>query len=106
MMMETSHGPSMNGSGVRKLASPRLKARPVATVLSPRSSLPQHRRIQCIGHYDLDKTIGQGQFGKVKLATHVLTGERVPQPPTCLCLATKPLNLTYPLPSFHLFRWL
>ncbi|ELR14943.1 MAP/microtubule affinityregulating kinase [Acanthamoeba castellanii str. Neff] len=74
--METSHGPSMNGSGVRKLASPRLKARP-ATALSPRSSLPQHRRIQCIGHYDLDKTIGQGQFGKVKLATHVLTGERV-----------------------------
>jgi MAP/microtubule affinity-regulating kinase len=67
----------MNGSGVRKLASPRLKARPAATALSPRSSLPQHRRIQCIGHYDLDKTIGQGQFGKVKLATHVLTGERV-----------------------------
>ncbi|KAL6052966.1 Serine/threonine-protein kinase KIN2 [Balamuthia mandrillaris] len=37
----------------------------------------QQRRIQCIGHYDLDKTIGQGQFGKVKLATHVLTGEKV-----------------------------
>lgn len=90
--METSHGPSMNGSGVRKLASPRLKARP-ATALSPRSSLPQHRRIQCIGHYDLDKTIGQGQFGKVKLATHVLTGERVPpQPPACLGFATKPLT--------------
>lgn len=27
--------------------------------------------------YDLDRTIGTGGFGKVKLATHVLTGEKV-----------------------------
>lgn len=30
-----------------------------------------------IGHYALGKTIGEGTFGKVKLGTHILTGERV-----------------------------
>ncbi|KAJ3107629.1 MAP/microtubule affinity-regulating kinase 3 [Phlyctochytrium planicorne] len=30
-----------------------------------------------IGYYDLDKAIGEGNFAKVKLATHCLTGERV-----------------------------
>lgn len=35
------------------------------------------RGIQCVGNYDLGKTIGRGQFGKVKLARHVLTGEKV-----------------------------
>ena len=33
--------------------------------------------IQCVGNYDLGKTLGHGQFGKVKLAEHVLTGEKV-----------------------------
>lgn len=27
--------------------------------------------------YDLDKTLGKGQFGLVKLATHKKTGQRV-----------------------------
>lgn len=30
-----------------------------------------------IGHYFLGKSIGEGTFGKVKLGTHILTGERV-----------------------------
>lgn len=30
-----------------------------------------------IGHYILGKSLGQGTFGKVKLGTHVLTGEKV-----------------------------
>ena len=30
-----------------------------------------------VGHYILDKTIGKGTFGKVKLGIHELTGERV-----------------------------
>lgn len=34
-------------------------------------------QIRCVGNYDLGRTIGKGQFGKVKLATHVLTGETV-----------------------------
>ncbi|KAJ9597360.1 hypothetical protein L9F63_011749 [Diploptera punctata] len=29
------------------------------------------------GHYELEKTIGCGGFAKVKLATHILTGEKV-----------------------------
>lgn len=29
------------------------------------------------GLYDLEKTIGSGGFAKVKLATHVFTGEKV-----------------------------
>ena len=28
------------------------------------------------GHYILGKTIGEGTFGKVKLGTHILTGEK------------------------------
>jgi serine/threonine protein kinase len=34
-------------------------------------------RLQCVGNYDVGKTIGQGQFGKVKLGRHVLTRELV-----------------------------
>jgi hypothetical protein len=30
-----------------------------------------------IGYYDLEKGIGEGNFAKVKLATHCLTGEKV-----------------------------
>eukprot|EP01102_Stenamoeba_stenopodia_P007388 TRINITY_DN206_c0_g8_i1.p1 TRINITY_DN206_c0_g8~~TRINITY_DN206_c0_g8_i1.p1 ORF type:complete len:898 (-),score=181.60 TRINITY_DN206_c0_g8_i1:97-2790(-) len=35
------------------------------------------RRIKVVGNYDLGRTIGKGQFGKVKIARHVLTGEKV-----------------------------
>ena len=30
-----------------------------------------------IGQYILGKTLGEGTFGKVRIATHVLTGEKV-----------------------------
>ena len=30
-----------------------------------------------IGNYILGKTIGKGTFGKVKLGTHILTGEKL-----------------------------
>jgi serine/threonine protein kinase len=30
-----------------------------------------------IGHYIIGKNIGEGTFGKVKLGTHILTGEKV-----------------------------
>lgn len=30
-----------------------------------------------IGHFILGKTLGEGTFGKVKLGTHLLTGEKV-----------------------------
>mmetsp|Transcript_89718 Transcript_89718/g.155277 ORF Transcript_89718/g.155277 Transcript_89718/m.155277 type:complete len:869 (-) Transcript_89718:114-2720(-) len=40
-------------------------------------SSPKRMRAKSIGHYILGKTIGEGTFGKVKLGTHILTGEKV-----------------------------
>ncbi|CAK9081857.1 5'-AMP-activated protein kinase catalytic subunit alpha-2 (AMPK subunit alpha-2) (Acetyl-CoA carboxylase kinase) (ACACA kinase) (Hydroxymethylglutaryl-CoA reductase kinase) (HMGCR kinase) [Durusdinium trenchii] len=37
---------------------------------------PRGMRSKSIGHYILGKTIGEGTFGKVKLGTHILTGEK------------------------------
>lgn len=37
----------------------------------------KHEKTKSIGHYILGKAIGQGTFGKVKLGTHILTGEKV-----------------------------
>ena len=34
---------------------------------------------QIVGQYMLGKTIGEGTFGKVKLAVHMPTGEKVSQ---------------------------
>jgi MAP/microtubule affinity-regulating kinase len=31
-----------------------------------------------LGHYKLEKTIGQGTYGKVKLGKDIRTGEKVP----------------------------
>lgn len=36
-----------------------------------------HARTRSIGHYILGKSIGEGTFGKVRLGTHILTGEKV-----------------------------
>jgi hypothetical protein len=30
-----------------------------------------------VGQFKLGKTLGQGTFGKVKLGTHIITGEKV-----------------------------
>ena len=40
-------------------------------------SSSQATRSKNIGHYVIGKTIGEGTFGKVKLGTHLLTGEKV-----------------------------
>ncbi|TNV86765.1 hypothetical protein FGO68_gene6602 [Halteria grandinella] len=37
----------------------------------------QHRARKTIGNYSIEKSIGEGTFGKVKLGTHHLTGEKV-----------------------------
>ncbi|KAJ3272708.1 hypothetical protein HDV01_005344 [Terramyces sp. JEL0728] len=34
-------------------------------------------QISSIGHYDLDKNIGEGNFAKVRLAKHTITGQQV-----------------------------
>jgi 5'-AMP-activated protein kinase catalytic alpha subunit len=41
----------------------------------PSKSRPQPGKT--VGHYMLGKTIGEGTFGKVKMGTHILTGEKV-----------------------------
>lgn len=35
------------------------------------------QKTRSIGHYLFGKTLGEGTFGKVKVATHILTGEKV-----------------------------
>ncbi|KAG0236511.1 hypothetical protein BGW41_000379 [Actinomortierella wolfii] len=37
----------------------------------------QSNQVKIVGNYQLGETIGQGTYGKVKLATHVLTGQQV-----------------------------
>ena len=37
----------------------------------------QERNSNIVGNYRIEKTIGEGTFGKVKLAVHVPTGEQV-----------------------------
>lgn len=32
-----------------------------------------------LGQFILGKTLGEGTFGKVKIATHITTGEKVPK---------------------------
>lgn len=38
---------------------------------------PRENKSKSIGHYLIGKTIGEGTFGKVKLGTHNVTGEKV-----------------------------
>lgn len=45
----------------------------------------KHEQTKSIGHYIIGKSIGEGTFGKVKLGSHILTGEKV-------------ISLTYNLP--------
>ena len=47
---------------------------PISPVISPRSG---RRQITSVGNYTLLKTVGQGQFGKVKLGVHMITKEKV-----------------------------
>ena len=41
----------------------------------PTATRPKH--VAVIGHYKLEKEIGEGNFAKVKLGKHVLTNEQV-----------------------------
>jgi len=47
----------------------------VRTNARPNGSSQEKRKI--VGQYMLGKTIGEGTFGKVKLAIHIPTGEKV-----------------------------
>ena len=74
-----------------------------------------------MGHYILGKALGEGTFGKVKLGTHVLTGEKVSYigvyntiPSDQLCRVSRPflsfgfmtLNLNFDRLSKRLFLFL
>ena len=44
----------------------------------PKSMISQSKtKAKQIGHYVMGRTLGQGTFGKVKEAIHILTGEKV-----------------------------
>jgi 5'-AMP-activated protein kinase catalytic alpha subunit len=45
---------------------------------TPGQSKPVETRARkTIGHYSIEKSIGEGTFGKVKLGSHHITGEKV-----------------------------
>ena len=43
----------------------------------PAGAQKKSEKTKSIGHYIIGKAIGEGTFGKVKLGTHILTGEKV-----------------------------
>jgi 5'-AMP-activated protein kinase catalytic alpha subunit len=65
-------------TGANNRGAPRTKA---ATNSFNRSAVPRSGeeadRRQIVGQYMIGKTIGEGTFGKVKLAAHMPTGEKV-----------------------------
>lgn len=66
-----------NGAPRARMMFPRIARLERHSSLGLENIKPAPIRIRCVGNYDLGRTIGKGQFGKVKLATHVLTGETV-----------------------------
>ncbi|KAF4667445.1 hypothetical protein FOL47_003576 [Perkinsus chesapeaki] len=65
-------------SHVRHYNHPSVTTAPAATAYLTESQKPPRTQAKrAIGHYILGRTIGEGTFGKVKLGTHILTGEKV-----------------------------
>ena len=65
-------GPTINRQPHRPAPRPPTHARePVTT------KIPDKKAAQRIGHYEVKKTLGEGSFGKVKLATHIVTKQEV-----------------------------
>ena len=62
----------------------------------------ESKRFNSIGYYDFEKSIGEGNFAKVKLATHVLTGVKVT---TLLPLFYPPLMLLQNLAEYVFSLW-
>jgi serine/threonine protein kinase len=44
----------------------------------PKTSMSEDLEPAYVGQYNFEKNIGQGTYGKVKLAIHSETGEKVP----------------------------
>jgi serine/threonine protein kinase len=54
-----------------------LVAAPIKQASKKSAGKKKHEKTKSIGHYIIGREIGQGTFGKVKLGTHILTGEKV-----------------------------
>ena len=72
----------MNDSFVKEpelLQTPKLggAAAAAAGVNDGKTGGEPKKKSRSIGHYIIGKNIGEGTFGKVKLGTHILTGEKV-----------------------------
>ena len=55
----------------------------------------QQQQRKVVGQYMLGKTIGEGTFGKVKLAIHLPTGEKVKNMLPCLSLTHRQTTLSF-----------
>jgi serine/threonine protein kinase len=51
----------------------------------PQGEASAKKGSRSIGHYIIGKNIGEGTFGKVKLGTHILTGEKVSKVVSSIC---------------------
>jgi hypothetical protein len=71
--MSTSNGRARSSGAANR---PNSRSGKPAAVSRPGLSNNAEKR-QIVGQYMLGKTIGEGTFGKVKLAIHVPTGEKV-----------------------------
>jgi len=49
----------------------------LSTAKTATSSKPNPNANRTIGHYVVGRSLGQGTFGKVRLGTHLITGEKV-----------------------------
>ncbi|KAI6819352.1 Pkinase-domain-containing protein [Hortaea werneckii] len=51
--------------------------RPPTSTNAQRPANPSRSSNPRLGHYNIVKTLGEGSFGKVKLATHIVSGQKV-----------------------------
>lgn len=48
-----------------------------------------------VGFYDIERTIGKGNFAVVKLAKHRITKTEVSTKPLCVCVCVRVLDVQY-----------
>jgi len=100
-------------SQVRPLPTPRIHSsahRPRPVSMPPTATADrdrQHRQPQkgrpatrVLGDYTLTKTLGAGSMGKVKLAVHNITDEKVPIPVSTISSPSNPLLPSWPSKSY------
>jgi serine/threonine protein kinase len=68
---------SASRGGGRSYAKPTHNSRPNSRAQQLIEQQQATEKRQIVGQYMLGKTIGEGTFGKVKLAAHMPTGEKV-----------------------------